>query len=58
MHSTHVQILDSLDSVVVDAFGLALAARAAVLPPGQFYLYAVAGFIFMNIFYDNVFQSE
>ncbi len=58
MRSVHVQILDSLDSVVVNALCLALAARADVLPPGQFELYAAAGFIFINIFYDYIFQSE
>lgn len=58
MHSVHVQIFDSLEPVVVDAFGLALTARADVLPPGQLKFYAAARLIFMNIFYDYVFQSE
>ena len=58
MYFVHVQILDALDPVVVDALCLAPAARADVLSPGKFYLYAAAGFIFINIFYDNVFQSE
>ena len=58
MHSVHIQILDSLDSVVVDALCLVLTARAAVLLPGQFELYTAACFIFINIFYDYIFQSE
>ncbi len=36
MRSVHVQILDSLDSVVVDALGLALTAQADALPSRQF----------------------
>ena len=58
MHSVHIQILDSLDPVVVNALCLALTAWADVFSPGQFELYAAARFIFINIFYDNVFQSE
>ena len=58
MHSMHVQILDSLYTVVVDALCLALTAWADVLLPRQLYLYAAACFIFINIFYDNIFQSE
>ena len=50
MYSVHVQTLDSLDPVVVDALCLALTARAAMFPLGQFYLYATARFIFINIF--------
>ncbi len=50
MHSMHVQILDSLYTVVVDALCLALTAWADVLLPRQLYLYAAACFIFINIF--------
>ena len=58
MHSAHIYILDSLDPVVMDTLCLALTAWTDVFPPGQFYLYAAGGFIFINIFYDYIFQSE
>ena len=58
MNSMNIEILDFLLSIVVDTVYHRAATRIAVLSSWKAYLYMIPIVIFINIFYDYLFQSE
>ena len=58
VQTANAYVLDSLVPVIVYAVGLLAAAGADMRSPWHFQLYVKAVFIFIDIFYDYIFQSK
>ena len=57
-NAVRIEIFYLLGSVIVNSVGHRSAARTAVFPTWEIYLHMTAACIFINIFYDYIFQSE
>ena len=51
-------VSDTLHAIVVNTICLSAAARAFMSFAWKLYVYFYLSFIFLNIFYDYIFQSE